>query len=139
MQHWLEGKEGATEREKIVSGFQRRIWEAAKGSEEDYRKLGIALSLIWRDFAAEAVNLENYAAADRKTQKRLLVELIDYELSCREEGNMAESVGAELLSYLLAMVAAKDRDGEEMMSGPIEELARLGDPDIVISRVSVSD
>lgn len=134
MHRWLEGKEGSTDREKIVSGFQKRIWEAAKGPEEDYRKLGVALSLIWRDFAAEAGSLEAYATADRKTQKRLLVELIDYELSCREEGNKAESIGAELLSYLLAMVAARDRDGEEMMTGPIEELARIGDPGIVIGR-----
>lgn len=134
MQRWLEGKEGATERDKIVSGFQTRIWEAAKGPEEDYNKLGVALALIWRDFIAEAISLQDYAVADRKKQKKLLVELIDYELSCREEGNKAESVGAELLSYLLAMVAAHDKDGEEMMVGPIEELARIGDPDIVISR-----
>ena len=134
MQRWLEGKEGATERDKIVSGFQTRIWEAAKGPEEDYTKLGVALALIWRDFIAEAISLQDYAAADRKKQKKLLVELIDYELSCREEGNKAESVGAELLSYLLAMVAAHDKDGEEMMVGPIEELARIGEPDIVISR-----
>ncbi len=134
MHRWLEGKEGATERDKIVSGFQTRIWEAAKGPEQDYNKLGVALSLIWRDFAAEAISLDDYAAADRKKQKKLLVELIDYELSCREEGNKAESVGAELLSYLLAMVAARDKDGEEMMVGPIEELARIGDPDIVIGR-----
>ncbi len=134
MHRWLEGKEGATERDKIVSGFQTRIWEAAKGPEAEYKKLGVALSLIWRDFIAEAVSLQDYATADRKKQKKLLVELIDYELSCREEGNTAESVGAELLSYLLAMVAANDKDGEEMMAGPIEELARIGDPDIVISR-----
>ena len=134
MHRWLEGKEGATERDKIVSGFQTRIWEAAKGSEEDYKKLGIALSLIWRDFTAEVKSLDDYAATDRKQQKKLLVELIDYELSCREEGNKAESVGAELLSYLLAMVAAHDKEGEAMMVGPIEELARIGDPDIVIGR-----
>jgi hypothetical protein len=136
MQRWLEGKQGATERDKIVSGFQTRIWQAAKGSEEEYKKLGVALSLIWRDFIAEAGSLQDYAAADRDTQKKLLVELIDYELSCREEGNQAESVGAELLSYLIAMVAAHDKDGEEMMAGPIEELARIGDPGIVISRTA---
>ena len=134
MHRWLEGKEGATDREKIISGFQTRIWEAAKGSEEQYKKLGVALSLIWRDFIAEAGSIDAYAAADRDTQKKLLVDLIDYELSCREEGNKAESVGAELLSYLIAMIAAHDEEGEAMMAGPIEELARIGDPNIVISR-----
>ncbi len=133
MHRWLEGK-GGNDREKVVAGFQKRLWEAAKASQEDYGKLGVALSLIWRDFAAEAGTLDDYAAAPRDKQKKLLVNLIDYELSCRDKGNRAEAVGAELLSYLLAMVAAHDRDGEDMMAGPIEELARIGDPDIAIAR-----
>ena len=77
---------------------------------------------------AEIGDLDGYAAAPRDTQKKLLVNLIDYELECRDKDNEAEAVAAELLSYLLAMVAAHDKEGEEMMAGPIEELARIGNP-----------
>lgn len=133
MHRWLQGKEGS-DREKVVAGFQKRIWESAKASDEDYGKLGLALSLIWRDLVAEIGDLDGYAAAPRDEQKKLLVNLIDYELECRDNGNKAEGVAAELLSYLLAMVAAHDKEGEEMMAGPIEELARIGDPDISIVR-----
>lgn len=135
MHRWLEGK-GGSDREKVVAGFQKRLWEMAKAGDRDYNKLGVALSLIWRDLAAEVGSLQGYADAPRETQKKLLVRLIDYELSCREKGNTAESVGAELLSYLLAMVAAHDADGEDMMAGPLEELARIGDPQAVIVRPS---
>ena len=95
MHRWLEGKEGRTEREKVVSGFEKRIWEAAKASEEDYHKLGKALSLTWRDFAAEAGSLDDYAKAPRDKQKKLLVDLIDYELFCAANDETREEERVE--------------------------------------------
>ncbi|MGI9415326.1 MAG: hypothetical protein ACR2PM_16750 [Hyphomicrobiales bacterium] len=133
MFRWLEGN-GGSDREKVLEGFRRRFERLEGATDDERRKVGVALALIWRDLLTETGSLNGYAEATRKRQKDLLVRLVKYEITCREAGNQAESLAAELLSYLLAMIAAGDDEGERIMSAPIQDLARLGDPDIAIAR-----
>ena len=135
MFRWLEGG-GGSDRDKIVDvdGFRKRSGWLESASTEERKKVGVALALTWRDLMSETGSLNGYAEATRKRQKDLLVRLVKYEITCREAGNKPEAIAAELLSYLLAMIAAGDEEGETMMSVPIENLARFGDPDISIAR-----
>ena len=130
---WLEGGAGS-DRDKVVEKFKTHLAASDTASEEDRRKLGVALALSWRDLMAETGSLNGFAEATRKRQKDLLVRLAKYELTCKEAGNTAEASAAALLTCLLAMIAAGDQEGEAMMSVPIENLARFGDPDISIAR-----
>lgn len=133
MFRWLEGG-GGSDRDKIIDGFRKRSERLEGASSEERRKVGVALALTWRDLMSETGSLNGYAEATRKRQKDLLVRLVKYEITCREAGNKPEAIAAELLSYLLAMIAAGDEEGETMMSVPIENLARFGDPDVSIAR-----
>lgn len=130
---WLEGG-GGSDRDKVVEKFKTHLAKLDAASEDERRKLGVALALTWRDLMAETGSLNGFAEATRKRQKDLLVRLAKYEITCREAGNDAESKAAALLTCLLAMIAAGDQEGEDMMSVPIENLARFGDPDISIAR-----
>ncbi len=129
MYRWLPEGEGS-DRDRVVEGFRKRMDEVANGGEDKQLKLGVALSLIWRDFVRQTGGLSAYAKEHHDKQKMLLVKLVKYEFSSRDEGHEAESIAAELLSYLIAMVAAHDDEGMEMMVRPIEQLARIGDPGI---------
>jgi len=130
---WLEGGAGS-DRDKVVEKFKTHLSASDGASEEDRRKLGVALALSWRDLMAETGSLNGFAEATRKRQKDLLVRLAKYEITCKEAGNTVEANAAALLTCLLAMIAAGDQEGEAMMSVPIENLARFGDPDISIAR-----
>jgi len=129
MYRWLPDGKGS-DRDKVLGEFRKRLDEIAKGGEPMQLEVGVALALIWGDFVREAGNLSDYAAAPRDTQKQLLVKLINYEFDTRDDGNKAESIAAELLTYLLAMVATKDAAAERELARPIEQLARIGDPGI---------
>jgi hypothetical protein len=133
MFRWLPEGEGS-DRDRVLGGFRARLDALAASGEDEQLRVGKALSLIWHDFEREAGGLDAYASSSRAKQKDLIVRLVNYEVACREEGNLAESAGAELLSYLLAMIAAKDAEGERAMARQIEELAKIGDPSIRFRR-----
>jgi hypothetical protein len=134
MFRWLPAGEGS-DRDRVLKGYRARLDALAASGEDEQLRVGKALSLIWHDFERESGGLDAYAAAARAVQKDLIVRLVNYEASCREEDNLSEAIAAELLSYLLAMIAAKDADGERTMSRPIEELAKIGDPQIRFRRI----
>ncbi len=130
---WLPEGEGS-DRDRAVRGFRARLDEIAASGEDMQVRVGKALSLIWRDFEKRTHSLDVFAAADHELQKELVVRLVKYGLVSRDDGNEPESIAAELLSYLLAMIAADDEEGEKLMSRPIEELTRVGDPSIHFRR-----
>jgi hypothetical protein len=130
---WLPEGEGS-DRDRALQGFRSRLDEIAASGEDAQLKVGKALSLIWHDFEREAGGLDAYATYDRPRQRDLLVKLVSYEAASREDGNVAESMAAELLSYLLAMIASHDADGERTIARPLEELAKIGDPSVRFRR-----
>ena len=128
MFNWLPEGE-SPRREKVVDAFQSRIDKVQELSEPDCAIVADNVVRLWAVVIKTVGSVEKFAESSHEDRKHRVVQLVNFEAERLEEKNFAEAWAAELLSYYLAVVAAKDASDEPVLREALEQLGTKADPE----------
>jgi hypothetical protein len=128
MFNWLPERD-TSQRKKVVLSFQARIAKVRELSPADRALVARDIVRLWGVIIKTVGSMEEFAASSHEERKHRVVQMVNFEAERLEEENYFEAWAAELLSYYLAVVAARDDEDEPLLRTALEDLAKQAAPD----------
>ena len=126
MFRWLKAGEGSYH-DRVLAAFRDRRDEVAGRSSNRRLRLAALLIEVHDDLARRTGSISGFAHLPRDEQKELIVRLVNHEAAAAEAGDPEEAAAAELMSYYLAALAARDAAALAEIAAGLHDLTRLVD------------